>query len=184
MKAHSQTVTKGFRLPAVSQIPGQLCLPAIQLLQPPHFCGEVVLQAEPPRRRRQQLLGGPNLLAFLPVKRLSSFASIMASEQLREFIFQYKAELEDLTSNVKVAINTLSQLADEWKEQAAPSIAALVEKRLLNVSGLQLFSMMSLAGQLGLLPPQYTHPRRLTVRVMSSVIPSTSYLLCICWTAS
>ncbi|KAK9867749.1 hypothetical protein WJX84_000921 [Apatococcus fuscideae] len=56
----------------------------------------------------------------------------MASEQLREFIFQYKAELEDLTSNVKVAINTLSQLADEWKEQAAPSIAALVEKRLLN----------------------------------------------------
>ncbi len=58
----------------------------------------------------------------------------MASDELREFILQYKAELEDLTANVKISINTLSQLADEWKERAAPSIAALVEKRLLTVS--------------------------------------------------
>lgn len=57
----------------------------------------------------------------------------MASESVRDFILQYKAELEDLTSNVKVTINTLSQLADEWKGEAAPSIAALLEKRLLNV---------------------------------------------------
>ncbi|KAK9837772.1 hypothetical protein WJX74_004756 [Apatococcus lobatus] len=56
----------------------------------------------------------------------------MASDSVRDFILQYKAELEDLTSNVKVTINTLSQLADEWKRDAAPSVAALLEKRLLN----------------------------------------------------
>lgn len=104
----------------------------------------------------------------------------MASEAVRDFILQYKAELEDLTSNVKVTINTLSQLADEWKREAAPSVAALLEKRLLNV---RMFALLRVPGCVVLL-------LLLLIMIMTgvgavnSVIPNTSYLRSTFWTPS
>ena len=101
----------------------------------------------------------------------------MASEAVRDFILQYKAELEDLTSNVKVTINTLSQLADEWKREAAPSVAALLEKRLLNVRN---FALLSVPCSVVLLPLSLL---ALTgVGAVNSVIPNTSYLRSTFWT--
>lgn len=104
----------------------------------------------------------------------------MASESVRDFILQYKAELEDLTSNVKVTINTLSQLADEWKGEAAPSIAALLEKRLLNVRLWELLRWFSLSAWFSFSCSGIDWPVLTRVHAECSVIPTTSYLRCTC----
>ena len=57
----------------------------------------------------------------------------MAGQQaLREFVDQYAAELNDLTFNSKALVNTLTMLAGDNVE-AASSIAAAIEKRILTV---------------------------------------------------
>lgn len=64
----------------------------------------------------------------------SAAAYQMDSQQAqREFVLQYVAELNDLTLNSKVLINTLTMLAGDNLE-AASSIAAAIEKHILTVS--------------------------------------------------